>query len=95
MSDLILANSSKCNKQLNNVTELKELLEESQNYCLNARYALNNTLNKFTYQSLGLIKNEYKKKQLVSLIKSMNSIKSLVSISKNNSKFLMTIKQLF
>jgi hypothetical protein len=72
-------NSSKCNKQLNNVTELKELLEQSQNYCLNARYALNNTLNKFTYQSLGLIKNEYKKNQLVCLIRSLSKIKSLVS----------------
>ena len=80
VSDLILANSPKCNKQLNNVTELKALLEQSQNYCLNARYALSNTLNKFTFQSLGLIKNEHKKKQLVSLIKAMNMIKSLVSV---------------
>jgi hypothetical protein len=81
VSDLILANSSKCNKQLQNVTELKSLLEQSQNYCLNARYALNNTLNKFTLQSVGLVKNEYKKNQLCSLLKAMYTIKSLVRYS--------------
>ena len=80
VSDLILANSPKCNKQLNNVTELQELLEQSQNYCLNARYSLSNTLNKFTIQTLRLTKNEFKKKQLGNLYKAMHKIKSLVSI---------------
>lgn len=78
MSDLILANSTKCSKQLQTVTELKELLENSQNYCLNARYALNSSLNKFTFAGLGVIKDEYKKKNLCSLLQSMYTIKSLV-----------------
>lgn len=79
LSDLILKNSDKCLQQLQNVTELKLLLENSNEYCSLARFSLKKSQKRITLNSFDLLQSEIKKRHLVQLLKTLYEIKKFVS----------------
>jgi hypothetical protein len=82
MSDLILKNSDKCVEQLHVVTQLKSLLENSNECCSLARFALKKSQKRITFNAFDLLQSEIKKKHLVGLLKTLYEIRNFVSCPK-------------
>ncbi|PIK49551.1 putative coiled-coil domain-containing protein [Apostichopus japonicus] len=77
MSDVILANQASYSKELGRVTELEECLENARVICRNGRSELHMTMQGFTVASLGIMSKNKKKLQLLNLLKSLHTIKTL------------------
>lgn len=77
MSDVILENQASYSKELRRVTELQECLENASIICRDGRSELHTSMQGFTVASLGIMAKHKKKLQLLNLLKSLHTIKTL------------------
>ncbi|ELU05654.1 hypothetical protein CAPTEDRAFT_184136 [Capitella teleta] len=76
VSDLVLENHPAYAVELQRVMELQQTLQNANVICSNSRRKLNAATHQFT-TSLGLLANYRKRQQLVALLKSLRTIKTL------------------
>ncbi|XP_072179287.1 syndetin-like [Diadema setosum] len=77
VSDVVLENQSAYTKELQRVMELQSSLQKANVICKNGRRQLSMTKQGFTVASLRILKNHRKKQQLLALLKSLHTIKTL------------------
>uniref|UniRef100_T1J3I3 Vacuolar protein sorting-associated protein 54 n=1 Tax=Strigamia maritima TaxID=126957 RepID=T1J3I3_STRMM len=77
VSDLILQNQPSYMKELHRVTELRNDLQEALETCSDGRSCLDQAKGQFTIASLGILANYSKRQQLIGLLKSLRTIKTL------------------
>ncbi|XP_071949997.1 syndetin-like [Antedon mediterranea] len=77
VSDVVLENHSAYTKELQRVTDLQASLQTANVICTNGRRQLQISKQGFTISSLGIMANYRKKQQLLSLMKSLYTIKTL------------------
>ncbi|KAL8602932.1 hypothetical protein ACOMHN_057242 [Nucella lapillus] len=77
VSELILQNHPAYAVELERVMELQRTLQSASSVCVNGRRQLQHSRSSFTIASLGLLANYKKRQQLVTLLKSLGTIKTL------------------
>lgn len=77
VSELILQNHPAYAVELERVMELQRTLQAASAICLSGRRRLHHARESFTVASLGLLANYRKRQQLVALLKSLRTIKTL------------------
>ncbi|XP_072029065.1 syndetin-like isoform X2 [Amphiura filiformis] len=77
VSDLVLENHSAYSKELHRVTNLQASLQTANIICSNGRRQLEMAKQGFTVASLSILANHKKRLQLLSLLKSLHTIKTL------------------
>ncbi|KAG8443141.1 hypothetical protein GDO86_011812 [Hymenochirus boettgeri] len=77
VADLILEKQPSYVKELERVTSLQTSLQLASVICTNGRRHLNTAKEGFTQASLGLLANQRKRQQLIGLLKSLRTIKTL------------------
>ncbi|XP_033120612.1 syndetin-like [Anneissia japonica] len=77
VSDVVLENHSAYTKELQRVTDLQASLQTANVICTNGRRQLEVSKQGFTISSLSIMANYRKKQQLLSLMKSLHTIKTL------------------
>jgi hypothetical protein len=80
VSDAILKNSQSYSHELQRITDLKILLEDSYQLCSISRRSLLVSKLVFVLPSLKLIKKQLRKLHLISLLKNIQAVKSFVSL---------------
>ncbi|XP_070550140.1 syndetin-like [Ptychodera flava] len=77
VSDLVLENHSAYVKELQRVMELKKSLQTANVICANGRRQLSQAKTDFTVASLSILAKHRKRLQLISLMRSLHTIKTL------------------
>lgn len=77
VSELILQNHPAYAVELERVMELQRTLQAASTICVSGRSQLHHARESFTVASLGLLANYRKRQQLVALLKSLRTIKTL------------------
>ncbi|XP_070199146.1 syndetin-like [Littorina saxatilis] len=77
VSELILQNHPAYAVELERVMELQRTLQSASSVCLKGRRQLQHARSSFTIASLGLLANYKKRQQLMGLLKSLHTIKTL------------------
>lgn len=86
VADLILEKQPAYVKELERVTALQTNLQLAAVICTNARRQLGVAKEGFTEASLGLLANQRRRQLLTGLLKSLRTIKTLVTITLKNMK---------
>ncbi|XP_022337065.2 syndetin-like isoform X3 [Crassostrea virginica] len=77
VSDLVLQNHPAYARELQRVMDLQKTLQYANGICATGRRQLSSARDKFTSASLNMLANYRKRQQLVSLLKSLRTIKTL------------------